>query len=370
MLKDVFAGLVWATGLYIVVALWFVAPRWTARLRMPRGRVFRLFRRGDVAKSVTVRAARTVGALSTHAPAGRELPDTRSLEQRLDDYRCSVLSILLLWSFAWLGLLAAVFLALNSDVEDGYPWMMPLLVVSIAGVGVLAETDRRMLSRSLPLEYTTVMAVGAVEACRVVPETEHDEVRGHSRASSICAAVDDLCAALGRQAELEPRRTDPVHRARVRAEALEVVRNLHAAKVRLVEGDQGALTDLFALLGSLLARTVAPTHLNSGPLVSAELLTADPSWEGPPLRNETVGAKLLGDGLFVAGLVVVGKLMSLLNLPEPLTWGLFVLMAGTGHRGLKRWLPVPTLPAELLPSPAAATPAEPGPVITERVGAA
>ncbi|MCY0931661.1 hypothetical protein OTB20_36875 [Streptomyces sp. H27-H1] len=131
--------------------------------------------------------------------------------------------------------------------------MSPARVVGIAGLGALAEADRRMLNRSLPLEYTTVTAVGAVEACRVVPETEQEEVRGHSRGSSICAAVDDLCAAIGRQAELKPRRTDPVHRARVRAEALEAVRNLHAAKARLVEGDQAALTDLFAILGSLLA---------------------------------------------------------------------------------------------------------------------
>ncbi|MGW6857249.1 hypothetical protein [Streptomyces xanthophaeus] len=367
MLKSLFAHLVWATGLYTVVAFWFVAPRWTLRVRMPRGRIFRIARRTRVAKSVTTRAARAVGALSAQAPAGAEIPEIERLEQRLDDYRCSSLSIMLVWLSACPGVLAALFIALNSDIDDGYPWLMPLLWGGLGGIFVLAEVDRRMLNRSLPLEHTTLMAVGAVEACRVVPETEHGEVRGHSRSSSICAAIDDLCAAIGRQAELEPRRTDPVHRARLRAEALEVVRNLHAAKVRLVEGDEAALTTLFAILGSLLARTVAPTHLGPRSLVSAEVLAADPDWEGPPLRNESVGAKILGYGLFVAGLVAVGKLLSFMSLPEPLTWLLLGLMASAGHGALKRWLPVPALPTELLSGPAA-TPPHPEPV-AERAGA-
>ncbi|MFB6578511.1 hypothetical protein ACFCYC_13965 [Streptomyces sp. NPDC056402] len=110
----------------------------------------------------------------------------------------------------------------------------------------------------------------------------------------------DPCQALARQAELEPRRTDPAHRARLRAEALEVVRNLHAAKVRLIEGDRTALASLFAILGPLLARTVAPTHLNPRPLVSAEVLTADPSrrfsarWPAPAMR--TTRAQVGGSG--------------------------------------------------------------------------
>ncbi|GHI90441.1 hypothetical protein [Streptomyces xanthophaeus] len=367
MLKSLFAHLVWATGLYTVVAFWFVAPRWTLRVRMPRGRIFRIARRTRVAKSVTTRAARAVGALSAQAPAGAEIPEIERLEQRLDDYRCSSLSIMLVWLSACPGVLAALFIALNSDIDDGYPWLMPLLWGGLGGIFVLAEVDRRMLNRSLPLEHTTLMAVGAVEACRVVSETEHGEVRGHSRSSSICAAIDDLCAAIGRQAELEPRRTDPVHRARLRAEALEVVRNLHAAKVRLVEGDEAALTALFAILGSLLARTAAPTHLGPRPLVSAEVLAADPDWEGPPLRNESVGAKVLGYGLFVAGLVAVGKLLSLMSLPEPLTWLLLGLMASAGHGALKHWLPVPALPTELLSGPTA-TPPHPEPA-ADRAGA-
>ncbi|MFD5414041.1 hypothetical protein [Streptomyces nojiriensis] len=366
MLKSLFVYLVWASGLYTMVAFWFVAPLWTGRSRMPRGRVFRFARRRQAAKSVSARAVGTVGTLSAQAPTGAEIPEAELLERRLDDYRCSILSILTLWLFPCLGVLSALFLALNSDVDQGHPWMMPLLFGALGVIGALAEIDRRMLNRSVPLEYTALMAVGAVEACRVVPEGERSEVRGHSRGSSICAALEDLSQALGRQAELEPRRTDPVHRARLRAEALELVRNIHAAKVRFIEGDQAALTSLFAILGSLLARTAAPTHLNPRPLVSAEVLTADPSWEGPPLRNESTGSKLLGYGLFVALLVAVGKALSLLSLPEPLTWGLVVLMAGAGHRALKRRLPVPSLPAELLPATAAA-PQDLG-AVADRVG--
>ncbi|MFG3001762.1 hypothetical protein [Streptomyces sp. NPDC048340] len=156
-----------------------------------------------------------------------------------------------------------------------------------------------------------------------------------------------------------------MHRARVRPEALEVVRNLHAAKVWLVEGDRAALTDLFAILGSLLARTVAPTHRHPRPLVCAAVLTADPSWEGPPLSSDSIGSKLLGYGLSITGLAAVGKLVSLLNLPDPLTWALIALTAGAGH-SLKRWLPVPALPMELLPTPAATQP-EPG-TVADQVG--
>ncbi|MET9959366.1 hypothetical protein ABZ128_09825 [Streptomyces sp. NPDC006326] len=357
MLKSLFMEFVWGIGLYVGVTLCLVAPQWTTRTRMPRGRVFRLARRMGWGKPSDVRAAEVLQALREQVPAGADLPGPERLQRRLDDRRFSIFSILLLWLFPYLGVVAALFLVLNGHFDDGSPWMVPLVWGMFGGVLVIAEVDRRMLARSVPLEHTTLMAVRVVEACRE-PATRQEEARGHSRSSAVCASVDELCAALDRQVELEPRRTDAVHRARLRAEALEVVRNLHAAKVRIAEGDSAALATLFGIIGSLLAGTVTPTHLSSSarPLVSAELLTADPDWEGPPLRNASLGAKVLGFGLFIAGLVAVGKLLSLLSLPEPLTWALVVLVAGAGHRALKRRIPVPDLPTELLPAPQAPAP--------------
>ncbi|WP_371619905.1 hypothetical protein [Streptomyces sp. NBC_00454] len=361
MMKSLFDQFVWGTALYIALTLPLVPPLWTGRARRPRGVVFRFAQRAGLMKTSAARAARTVRALREHTQAGAEVPDTERLRQRLDDRRCSVMSILLLWSIPYLGVIAALFLLLNGGFASGYQWIVVWSM--FGGVLVLADVDRRMLARSLPIEHTTVMAVGVVEACGAPDPSQH-EVRGHTRNSAICASIDDLCAALGRQAALEPRRTDAVHRARLRAEALEVVRNLHAAKIRLVEGDRAALGTLYAIVGSLLARAATPTHLpeSSSRLVCADVLTADPNWEGPPLRNESPAAKALGYALFIAGLAATGQLLSLLTLPEPLPWVLILLTAGAGHRVLKRWLPVPALPAELLPtsSPPVAVPEQAG----------
>ncbi|OEJ22258.1 hypothetical protein [Streptomyces subrutilus] len=340
----------------MALTLPFVAPLWAGRARRPGGAVFRFAQRRGLLKTSAERAAHVVRALGEQIPAGGEAPDVDRLRQRLDDRRCSILSILTLWLFPYLGVVAALFVLLNGRFGAGYLWMV-LVWGMFGGVLVLADVDRRMLARSLPLEHTTFMAVQVVEAC-LPPEPSRVELRGRSRVSAICASVDDLCAALGRQANLEPRRTDALHRARLRAEALEVVRNFHAAKIRLVEGDQAALGTLYAVIGSLLTRTVAPTHLpeSASRLVAPEVLSADESWEGPPLRNESAGAKALGYVVFIVGLAGFGYVLSLLNLPEPLAWALLILMAGAGHRVLNRWLPVPTLPTELSPTAVPAGP--------------
>lgn len=353
MMKSLFENLMGVTALYIALTLTAVAPLWTGRARRPRGALFRFVRGAGLLRKSTERATRTVRELRERIPAEAEAPDVELLARRLFDRRCSILSVLLLWSFPYVGVVASLLILLNGRFTTGYLWMA-LVWSMFGGVLVLADVDRRMLARSLPLEHTTLMAVGVVEACRA-PEPSQDEARGRSRSSAICESIDDLCTALVRQASLEPRRTDAVHRALLRAEALEVVRNLHAAKVRLVEGDRAALGTVYALIGSLLARTVTPTHLeeSSSRLVSADVLTADPNWEGPPQRSESAGAKVLGYALFIAGLVALGQVVSLLNLPEPLAWPVLLLVAGAGHRALKRRLPVPALPAELLPAPPA-----------------
>ncbi|MFJ3205085.1 hypothetical protein [Streptomyces sp. NPDC086989] len=313
-----------------------------------------------------------LAVLAAHTPAGAELPDQDRLRVRLEDRRFSVLSILLVWAFPYVGVMTALFLVLNGDFSARHPWMLALVWGMFGGIIVVTEVDRRMLARSVPLEHTTLMAVIAVEACQA-PEPEQREVRGHSYGSVVCAAVDDLCAALGRQAELEPRRTDPVHRARLRAQAQEVARNLHAAKVRLVEGDQSALADLHAIIGSVLARTVAAAHRpeNSGHLVAAEVLTADPDWQGPPSRNESTRAKVLGYALFIGGLIAIGQLLSALNLPEAVTLPLLGVLAGGTHRALKHRLPVPALPESLSPTAApvhVSAPAPNGQTADHRLG--
>ncbi|MFJ3926363.1 hypothetical protein [Streptomyces sp. NPDC090022] len=364
MMKSLLTHLLWGTSVYTALALWLVGPQWAGRSRRPHGRVFRAARRIGWGRSSQDRAAEVVATLAAHVPAGAELPDAGRLRLRLEDRRFSALSVLLVWLFPGLGVVACVFLVLNGEFSEGRPWLMPLLWGMFGAVLVLCEVDRRMLARSLPLEHTTLMAVRAVEACRP-PAREDREARGYSYGSAVCAAVDDLCAALGRYAELEPRRTDPVHRARLRAQAQEVVRNLHAAKVRLVDGDRSALGDLYAIVASLLSRTVAPAHepASAGPLVATAALTADPAWQGPPPRTEATGAKLLGYGLFVGTLIAFGWLLSLLNLPEALSLPLLVVMAGAIHRALKHRLPVPDLPQDLTPaapSPVPSSPANPG----------
>ncbi|GLX41188.1 hypothetical protein Sros01_72610 [Streptomyces roseochromogenus] len=364
MLKSPFVDLLQATFLCTASVLMFVAPEWAGRSRRPKGRVFRWARRIGVRTGSEERATKVVGILAAHVSAGAELPEPERLRLRLEDHRFSVLSILLVWLIPAAGVGACLVVVLNGDFAHGHPWLMPLMWGMLGAVMVLCETDRRMLARSLPLEHTTLMAVCAVEACRPPGEGEA-EVRGSTRGSAVCAGVDDLCAAVVRHVEREPRRTDAVHRARLRAQAQEVVRNLHAAKVRLLEGDQAALGDLCTVIASLLARTVAPAHTTGSTrtLVAVDVLTADPEWQGPPSAHESTGAKLLGSGLFIAGLIGIGWLLPLLHVPEPLTLPLLVIMATAIQRVLKRRLPVPDLPQDLMPpvppplSPPAPSPA-------------
>ncbi|MFJ9343756.1 hypothetical protein ACIRP0_31415 [Streptomyces sp. NPDC101733] len=364
MLKSLFVELLLGVAVYIGVSLMLIGLQWVGRSRRPKGRVFRWIRRLGLGKHSEGRAAEVLAVLTAHTLTGAELPDAKRLCLRLEDHRFSALSILLVWLFPGLGLGVCLVL-LNGEFAQGQPWLMALVWGAFGAVMVLCEVDRRMLARSLPLEHTTLMAVCAVEACEP-SENQVDEVRGYTRATMVCGGIDRLCAALARHAEVEPRRTDSVHRARLRAQAQEVVRNLHAAKVRLLEGDQDALADLCTIIASLLARTVAPANAvnSTRPLVAAEVLTADPEWQGPPPSRESAGANLLGFGVFIAAFVAVGWGISLLNIHEALVLPLAAITVTGLHRALSGRVPLPALPMELRltapPTPAPDAPSAPG----------
>ncbi|GGY67016.1 hypothetical protein [Streptomyces xanthochromogenes] len=357
MVKNIFSWCLIGSALYVLTALALVAPQWVDRKRVPRSWVGRLALRFRLMRPRRSRVVRVRQLLAEHHVADAELPSADRLEKRFTDLTCSLATIYLLWLLPFLGVLAALMIMVNARVVSSF-WMLVLLWGLLTSVLVLADVDRRSLLRSVPHEHTVHMAIRAWEAI-----TSHGspdgEIRGRTRNSAFCDAIGDLCDALERQAELEPRRTDPVHRSRLRDHAHEIVRNLHTGKIRLSEGDQDQLAALARIIASVLKYASAPTNAlgSSTRLADPHLLSPDPDWDGPRPQTGSPALGALGYALFICIVAGAGYLLSLTHFPEAITSVLVVLAVGAGHALLKRMrLPFPSLPPSPQPEAGTATP--------------
>ncbi|MFD9485233.1 hypothetical protein ACFWBX_14815 [Streptomyces sp. NPDC059991] len=342
MAKNIFVWCLFGSGLYMLTALVFVAPHWIDRTRVPRGSIGHLALRLRLMKPRRDRVLRVRQLLADHQVADAELPPTDRLEKRVSDLTCSLASIYVLWLLPFLGLLTAIEVVINARFTTNagialLPWSLLTLVLVLAGM------DRRSLERSVPREHTTHTAIRAWEAITSHGEPDK-EIRGHTRNSALCGAIDDLCEALERQAELEPRRTDPVQRTRLRNHAHEIVRNLHVAKIRLTEGEQEQLITMAKIIASVLKHAATPTNSldSSTRLVDQRLLSPAPDSNGPHRRTGSLAVKALGYALFVCIVAGAGYLLSLANFPEAITSVLVVVAVAAGHALLQRMrLPAP-----------------------------
>ncbi|MFD9485075.1 hypothetical protein [Streptomyces sp. NPDC059991] len=357
MVKNVFAWCVIGSALYMLTTLTFVAPHWVDRKRVPHGWPGRLALRLKLMTPRRSRVVRVRQLLTEHRVAEADLPSAERLEKRVTDLTCSLASIYLLWLLPFLGVLAAIMIMVNTRIGTSF-WMLVLLWSLLTSVLVLAEVDRRSLHRAVPHEHTVHMAIRAWEAITSHGSPDR-EVRGHTRNSAFCDAIGDLCDALERQAELEPRRTDPIQRSRIRRHAHEIVRNLHAAKIRLSEGDQDQLAALAQIIASVLTYAAAPTNAltSSTRLADENVLSPNPDWDGPHPQSGSPALGALGYALFLCIVAGAGYLLSLTNFPEAITSVLVVLAVGTGHALLRRMrLPFPSLPPSSQPEAGTADP--------------
>jgi hypothetical protein len=165
-------------------------------------------------------------------------------------------AIYTLWFLPFLGASAALLTLLGSRFSSSSS-LLVLALAMLALAAFLAETDRHMYERSVAHEATVAAAVHTWEA---VAERRNAEQRGRSRSSLVCKAMEDLCAALLRHAELEPRWADPVLRNELRAHASLLVRNLQQLKNESLRGNATATRRLALLVAGILRQTTAPTN--------------------------------------------------------------------------------------------------------------
>lgn len=296
------------------------------------------------------RSTRAVALLQAEGVAEADLPETHLLERRLADRASSLGSIYGIWLVPAVGVVVAL-LTLTTTRFSTHSYFVIIMWIMFGTLLALADTDRRMYDRSVPHEATAAAAVTALEAI-TSPGTRSGgrgpgEWRGHTRNSAVCKAVDDLCAALRRRAEVEPRHADPVLRDRLREQAWLTVRNLHDAKVKALVGEEGAEGRLAVLLASILRRAVAPTNVRTATvdLVSPTLLISAPDWDGQARRRPSALAYVGSHGFFALLVGGSGLLFTLLRLPDAVVGILVAALAGAGHR-LLRWLDLPAVADE------------------------
>jgi hypothetical protein len=129
--------------------------------------------------------------------------------------------------------------------------------------------------------------------------------------------VEAFCAALARRAEYVPTTSDTELRGLARTDADLVIRNVQAAKIRLLRGDSSALDNISRLLTSTVTRLVRPPAFPpSMAIADSELLVDDPGWAGSTVRQRTALSVGLSYATFVVCLVLIAGVANWLQLPD------------------------------------------------------
>jgi len=359
-MKSIAADMIVAALPYLAIVLFLLAgPKWTSRSRMPGNWIGRIQPvRSLTATRARRRADRVRSLLLADGVAESDQPACDPLAAMLAARTYSLIAIVALWTPP---LLLSV-ISLELLTVAGHANNVGLLIcwAVLALTLVLAEVDRQVTIRSVPLEWTVHTAVFALEAYN----NQGPAHRGDALASVVSEAVDDFCAALERQANLAPRRADHVLRRRIRNAAHLIVRNTQAAKVRLLSGENAARTDLAKIIASVLRHAVQPTNQLSTTVVLADeqLLDQDPNWQrdAAPASTRAQIAAHLALAVLLAG---AGAAMTLANLPDAAIAVIVPTLTTAGAVAL-RTLRIPTT---LTPTPAANDTTTPGNAANEPI---
>lgn len=196
------------------------------------------------------------------------------------------------------------------------PVPMPVFVLFwlLAGLALgLGFYDVRRYQESEPTAHTVHLALRALDACRGRPP--HYE--GGNDPDLIAPAVEAFCTALARRAEYVPTTSDTELRGLARTDADLVIKNVQAAKIRLLRGDSSALDDISRLLTSTVTHLVRPPAFPPDmALADSELLVNDPGWAGSTARQDTALSVGLSYATFIACLILIAGVANWLRLPD------------------------------------------------------
>lgn len=331
-MKSLAADMVVATLPYLAIALLLLAgPRWVPRSRMPGNWIGRIRPvRSLTTASASRRADRVRSLLLADGVAEADQPARDPLASMLAARTHSLMAIVALWGPP---LLLSI-VSLELLVVAGHANNVGLLIcwAILALTIVLAEVDRQITIRSVPLEWTVHTAVFALESYN----SQGPARRGDALASVVSEAVDDFCAALERQAGLTPRRADHVLRRRIRTGAHLIVRNAQDAKVRLLTGESGARADLAKLFASVLRHGVQPTNQLSTTVILADeqLLNQDPNWQRDAAPAST-RVQIVGHLALAVVLAGAGASMTFAQLPAAAIAVLVPVLTAAGAVALR-----------------------------------
>ncbi|MEU3559356.1 hypothetical protein [Kitasatospora sp. NPDC006786] len=331
----------YCVSIYLAFALVSLISVWVGGPRVPGNWLCRLRPLDSFLRSIARKRAQNAHRhLENSGVSADELPDAASLERTIADRSRSLAGMGVIWapplvaSFAmWLGLsMGDPDHHIFKSTAPLLPW--GLLVLSLC----LAETDRRAVTRSVPREWTVHAALAALEAIA----EDSPERRGRTKDGAVSKTVGELCSTLERQARFVPKDADHVLRQRVRGRAYLIVRNVQAAKIRLLSEDAASRTDLARILASVLrhATRSANTIGATVKLADDDVLIDDPEWHRDSRPASTV-AGVIGNLALVAALVAAGVTINLIGLPDVVATPIVSVITAAGVLALRR-LRIPT----------------------------
>ncbi|MEV7777749.1 hypothetical protein [Kitasatospora sp. NPDC088351] len=331
----------YCVSIYLLFAMFSVSSAWISGPRVPGNWLRRLRPLDSLLRSMARRRAQTARRLLEDSGVSADkLPDVALLERVIADRSRSLVGMGVVWappllaSFAmWLGL------SIGDPDHHAFKSTAPLLPWGLLFLSLcLAEADRRATTRSVPREWTVHTALAALESCT----EDKPERRGRTADGSVSKAMGELCSTLERQARFVPKDADHILRQRVRDRAYLIVRNVQAAKIRLLSEDTVARTDLARILASVLRHATRPANVIGATvkLADDEVLSDDPAWHRDS-RPASAMTSAIGNLALVAALVGTGVAINLIGLPDVVATPIVSVITVAGALVLRK-LRIPT----------------------------